>query len=126
MKRCNFNFNNIPVNEGIGLNTTSGYTSGSVPDGAGFVYQVMPLSFDLLTPNEGRKIPEEAMHELGTKFFKGDLVKGISPYDNKEHKGIIQRFLIHKGKTLGAYILDYETGKVIPIDLQNAKKVKRK
>ena len=112
-----FDFNSITENC-----RTSGYVMGGMPETTGFVYKVLPLTFNLLQNNNGRKIPEEA--RKCPKFFVGQYIKGISIYDKKEHKGIITRILYKDSKPLVAYVVDKETSEIIPILIKSAKKLK--
>lgn len=115
-----FDFNKA-VQEAI--NTTSGYTSSSMPDSCGFVYQVLPLSFDLLQTGRTRKVPKEAKDQI--KLYNGDHIEGLSIYDKKKHKGNIQRILYKDTKPLVGYIVDDETSEIIPILLSSARKLKK-
>lgn len=115
-----FDFNIIQENL---IGSTSGYVMGGMPENTGFVYKVLPLTFNLLQGNTGHKIPEEA--RKCPKFFVGDQIKGISIYDKKEHRGIISRILYKDSYPLVAYITDKDTSQVIPILVKSAKKIKK-
>lgn len=95
---------------------------GGMPETTGFVYKVLPLTFNLLQKNNGRKVPDE--YKKYSNFFIGQNIIGISIYDKKKHKGVITRIMYKDGKPLVAYIVDKETSEIIPILIKSAKKLK--
>jgi len=52
----------------------------------GFSYSIMPLQFNLCQRGNDNA---PKMNNKAYKHFVGELVRGISPYDEKEHKGVI-------------------------------------
>ena len=117
-----FDFNKA-VNEYL---NPSNYTMAALggDSSVGFVYKTMGLAFNMEQSDSPRK-------EHAQDFFKyrpGETVKGISPYDKKEHIGII-KYIYNSDKTGKpelVYIMDLDINHVLPITIESIQKAKKK
>lgn len=100
---------------------SAGYSaSETIPDSPGFSYKIMPLTHSLEGSDKGTNHPHDHF-----PFYVSDKVKGYSPYDNKEHTGLIKHiYNDDKGKPVLVYIMDLEINAVIPIMVDGMKKTK--
>lgn len=117
----NFDFNKV-VNEDL---TPSNYTMASLggDSSVGFVYKTMGLAFNM----EQSDAPRKHHSHDHFKFRPGEKVKGISPYDKKEHTGIIHYIYNNDktGKPELVYIMDLDINHVLPVTIESLKKVSK-
>lgn len=90
---------------------------------SGFSYAIMPLQFNLCQRgNDGQPTAKNKAF----KHFVGDTVTGLSPYDNKKHKGIIKYLYYETGEETApklVYIHDFTENVILPITGDSVKRV---
>ena len=107
------NENNINIDPIFAPTYSSADAIGSE---TGFNYEIKPLSVSLQQPNT----QYQPSTEKPFRYFAGDTVKGICPYNDKEYKGIIQYMHYdnepnEQPKVKLVYIFDLESSQVIPL-----------
>ena len=100
---------------------SAGYTTSEAPEKTGFSYAIKPLSFNL--QQKGKGIPNTQNY---FKFYVGNKVSGISPYNDKEYTGIIKHIYYNEdtNKPELVYIQDLKSNSVIPLQIKDLKHVK--
>lgn len=90
-------------------------SNNNIHNNQGFSYGVRPLSNNLAKGNDDKC----KLNNNTFKFFVGEMVSGISLYDNRKHTGIIT--YIYWETTNGklpsiVYIMDLDSNKPLPLD----------
>lgn len=119
MKIIKIHNNQNILNEEYGI--CQGFSSNGF-NNKGFSYQIMPLQFNLCQKGND---PVPKLKNKAFKHFVGDIVKGISPYDDKMHKGYVKYIYYKTGEKFPyyVYIQDMENQTIIPLDAKTVKKV---
>lgn len=118
-KECSKDNKMQPVNEN-GYPINPSYPSyGSNNYDWGFEYKICPLSFNLSQKGNDKKLKKLNDRIFSKKIYVGNTVTGISPKDNKKHKGKIVNFTFTDmtgTKLKYVWILDQKTMTRIYLD----------
>lgn len=97
----------------IGGSPNSGNSMGPY-----FQYSVLPLQHNLDQRGGDQRMKENY-------YLVGDIVEGISPYDDKKHKGRIQRIVKNEdGNPSLIYVLTEES-ELLPLKFESIKRINK-